>query len=276
MTVLKRCALCQRVKEESQFRYIKYFQKRRSICKRCEAAERKKHKRAVEKHVREHGVTPGILERIQKETTARASNQARVMVLNKLSRSTRIRYHVSKVILLLCYCVLFPLVFLSLLALWASIGNGISSVSIEIFLAVGITAIITAIVYKPVRSVNYQISTQYAAIFEPLFREALLKRIEYETFYRSTEWHILRQTFLRSRKGTAGRCSCDFCRKTIWRQRDITVDHIKPRSKFPQLAMSIDNLSLACRRPEESTDSRLRLWLRSSGVPCSRVRCYSH
>jgi HNH endonuclease len=179
------------------------------------------------------------------------------MVLNKLSRATRIRYHVSKVILLLCYCVLFPLVFLSLLALWASIGNGVSSVSIEIFLALGITAIITVIVYKPVRSVNYQISTQYAAIFEPLFREALLKRIEYETFYRSTEWHILRQTFLRSRKETAGRCSCDFCRKTIWRQRDITVDHIKPRSKFPQLAMSIDNLSLACRRCNSSKGSKL-------------------
>ena len=51
MPNLKRCRRCQKIKKESQFRYIKVFRKRRSICKRCEALERHKRKRLVEKHV---------------------------------------------------------------------------------------------------------------------------------------------------------------------------------------------------------------------------------
>jgi 5-methylcytosine-specific restriction endonuclease McrA len=257
MTELKRCARCQQIKKESQFRYIKYFQKRRSICKRCEAVERQGRKRAVEKHVREHGVTPGILERIQRETNGQAEKQARVMILNKLSQATRIRYHVSKVILPLCYFVLFVLIVPSLLVLWVLITKGVSSDFFEIFLALGVAAIITAILYRPVHSVDRQISTQYASIREHVFREILLKRIEYEQFYRSAEWQILRLSFLRTRKRTQGSYICDFCRNTIWRSRDITVDHIKPRSKFPGLAMSLDNLLLACRRCNSSKGNKL-------------------
>jgi 5-methylcytosine-specific restriction endonuclease McrA len=43
----------------------------------------------------------------------------------------------------------------------------------------------------------------------------------------------------------------------IWLQRDITVDHAKPRSKFPELAMSIDNLLLACRKCNSSKGGKL-------------------
>jgi len=39
---LKLCRQCWEVKKESQFRYIKYFGKWRTICKSCESRERQK------------------------------------------------------------------------------------------------------------------------------------------------------------------------------------------------------------------------------------------
>ena len=40
---------------------------------------------------------------------------------------------------------------------------------------------------------------------------------------------------------------CAECGHRILKNNDITVDHIKPRSKYPELSLKIENLRVLCR-----------------------------
>jgi 5-methylcytosine-specific restriction endonuclease McrA len=62
-----------------------------------------------------------------------------------------------------------------------------------------------------------------------------------ENFYRSMKWRQLRYLALRN---TDGRCqACGACAADGVKMH---VDHIKPRSRFPELALSLDNLTVLC------------------------------
>ena len=61
-------------------------------------------------------------------------------------------------------------------------------------------------------------------------------------FYSSPEWNMIRKQVIQEK----GRV-CAECGRRIKQNDDITVDHIKPRSKFPDLALNIENLRVLCR-----------------------------
>jgi len=62
-------------------------------------------------------------------------------------------------------------------------------------------------------------------------------------FYDSPEWLAARYEVL---KASRGRCSC--CGEGPTQENPLHVDHIKPRSKFPELALAIANLQVLCKR----------------------------
>jgi len=74
------------------------------------------------------------------------------------------------------------------------------------------------------------------AAFKPTTR-----RSAYDGFYESREWKELRYRVL-ERHGTNCQC-CGAGRKT---GAVVHVDHIKPRSKYPELALEFDNLQVLC------------------------------
>ena len=61
------------------------------------------------------------------------------------------------------------------------------------------------------------------------------------SFYRSREWKAIRYQALAA---AGGRCAC--CGTTASSGAVLHVDHIKPRSKFPELALDITNLQVLC------------------------------
>ena len=65
---------------------------------------------------------------------------------------------------------------------------------------------------------------------------------ERESFYSSPEWKLLRDKVIREE----GKL-CSDCRTMIKRDVDVTVDHVLPRSKYPDLALKRDNLRVLCR-----------------------------
>lgn len=73
-------------------------------------------------------------------------------------------------------------------------------------------------------------------------------------FYRSREWLELRYRVLRNYEG---KCMC--CGQSPKKNKVILhVDHIKPRSKFPELELQYDNLQIlcaACNRGKSNKDS---------------------
>lgn len=65
---------------------------------------------------------------------------------------------------------------------------------------------------------------------------------ETEDFYHSIEWRALRYQILRERKAI-----CDCCGATAASSgRPLHVDHIKPRSMYPELELDKLNLQILC------------------------------
>ena len=62
-----------------------------------------------------------------------------------------------------------------------------------------------------------------------------------DNFYLSDEWRSVRYEALR-RHG--GMCQC--CGKRPTLRLSLHVDHIKPRSRFPHLALDVNNLQVLC------------------------------
>jgi hypothetical protein len=60
-------------------------------------------------------------------------------------------------------------------------------------------------------------------------------------FYGSDEWRRIRYDAL---KLHGGRCQC--CGAAPTRQAPLHVDHIKPRSRFPELELALNNLQVLC------------------------------
>lgn len=60
-------------------------------------------------------------------------------------------------------------------------------------------------------------------------------------FYESREWRELRY---RALKASDGRCQC--CGRSPSHGIVLHVDHIKPKSKFPRLALAFSNLQVLC------------------------------
>ncbi len=65
---------------------------------------------------------------------------------------------------------------------------------------------------------------------------------ERDRFYSSSEWQALRAQVIRE-DGSV----CSLCRRSIKPGEDLTVDHIRPRSRFPDLALSRANMQVLCR-----------------------------
>ena len=84
-----------------------------------------------------------------------------------------------------------------------------------------------------------------AAVSARLMALAQLRRDEIaarEAFYGSSEWRQVRAAVIRAQ---GARCAS--CGRSIRNQIDVTVDHIRPRSKHPQLALAVENLQVLCR-----------------------------
>lgn len=63
-----------------------------------------------------------------------------------------------------------------------------------------------------------------------------------KAFYQSEAWMALRYEVLKKSKG-----ACECCGATpLSSGKPLHVDHIKPRSKFPELALEITNLQVLC------------------------------
>jgi hypothetical protein len=67
------------------------------------------------------------------------------------------------------------------------------------------------------------------------------RRIPAETFYKSPEWRAVRYSALRASNGR-----CVLCGAPAAVGAPLHVDHIKPRSLFPDLALDPTNLQVLC------------------------------
>lgn len=101
---------------------------------------------------------------------------------------------------------------------------------------------------------NYPKAEGHVVLFEQFRREQAQRQQaakEAETFYRSREWRRLRyQAF--QRYGN----KCCVCGRGANDGMVMHVDHIKPRSLYPHLALDIANLQIMCNECNVSKGNR--------------------
>ena len=69
-----------------------------------------------------------------------------------------------------------------------------------------------------------------------------------DNFYNSTDWRHLRAKFFKKNP--------KYC-KNCGKSSNLQVDHIKPRSKFPELALEYSNLQILCQRCNSSKGNKI-------------------
>ena len=85
----------------------------------------------------------------------------------------------------------------------------------------------------------------------------------WSAFYDTPQWHVLRKATLR-RYGFR----CQKCGAT---NTELHVDHIRPRSRFPKLAMDPDNLQVLCRACNYAKRGRIADYRHGQVVPPQRI-----
>ena len=93
-------------------------------------------------------------------------------------------------------------------------------------------------------------------------KPSAFKRISSEDFYLTPEWRGLRYQALLKNDGR-----CELCGRCKHDGVMLHVDHIRPRSKFPKLALALENLQVLCEdcnvgksNVDDSDWRRLDLW----------------
>jgi len=139
---------------------------------------------------------------------------------------------------------------------FVSISSGISAIMVSNEKAIiGILSIMQAFIIFTVIAILMVVGDRIQAnenakrmsIVNTRLEELALERQkiidETNVFYASSEWRLVREMAIKEQ----GRI-CRECGRPIRNDYDLTIDHIKPRSKFPELALDKSNLQIQCLR----------------------------
>lgn len=229
---MRTCEACGKTKPASQF-----WQNARR-CRKCvaRAAAKSRRQRTKDWYSRvkkEYGLSVGISEkRFQKESD-KALQKAKSIVPRTTRDDLSVAVGVYGMIagpfgcLFLIIGEIFLDVHLGLLEWLCIIASG--------FLALFMAGKLSA-------PRNAALDDVRAALLKERLKLAEVELLEYIRFYTTSDWRTLRARVIR-RDGKV----CQKCGMVIRNKRDVTVDHIKPRSRFPDLALEISNLQVLCR-----------------------------
>lgn len=243
----KKCTRCSNQLSLENYVYIQWFDSYSKECKQCTEEIRKiqleSDQNYKKDYIKTHGVTPKVALKLGKKFNKQAQEKATDDVLSSLPRINLKKYNISLLArkLTIAPFTLWPLILVILssyiglkLAMYFTLGFSILSLLI-FFLLIQQWAV-------PVESKIFEIRKQIAS---RLYDQELQRRAETRSFYSSTEWRTLRNYYLNSIPGNFYHCT--YCKKEL-KKGEIQIDHIKPRSKFPELRLALSNLTTSCQR----------------------------
>ena len=249
----KFCGGCGKGKSLDDFRYIKYFDSYRTICIACESREKKARKLERLKHIKKHGVTRGALGVINFSAHRNARKEAENIIFSKLPREIKEKYESVKKLKSIDSFMGYPTFFA---ALYIFIEFNLFFCVLVILSKILFTIkIVTPSINEHVLPIENKIKVELESIFKRLKKIEVEKKIKSDRFYSSSEWIHIREEYLRTQPKKSGYYQCFYCKEYILND-DVTVDHIKPRSKYPELGLDIKNLEVACRPCNSSKGDR--------------------
>lgn len=246
---IKTCAECLNDKQISSFRYIKRFKSHRRICRRCEGKFRRSEAKRKRQFIAENGYSEGVLYSLVGKATELSQKYAYEKVFSSSKKYQRIAFKIYPIISI----IVFLNIVKGVVTLRLSQDAEIFGYEVFSLLVVLPAQIAYSKFYFKIRSKLNSISRSK---YPDFFAKVKMERVEYETFYRTQEWKHVRQIVLREHKRKNNRYVCHLCNREVLNS-DLTVDHIKPRSKYPSLALQKDNLAVAHRSCNSSKGVKL-------------------
>ena len=138
------------------------------------------------------------------------------------------------------------IIFLAVIILWLTIWTSPQHAAFP-----AICALIGFIIHRVFSDKHTEEKTKRDGLaksrLEELARDRQKKIDEMKAFYASSEWRLVREKVIQEQGRACQNCGCK-----ILNDYYLTVDHIKPRSKFPELALDKSNLQVLCRKCNSS------------------------
>ena len=214
-----RCSKCGRRKR------VKYVPKS-NLCRDCAAKNRRKVENTAIQLEKNLIVTKMVEKRFTKKAEKEIPLSKAEIIGENISRWGTILFWVTSYFVARAFYTEWTGLFWLVLLGWGFAGTFGSIYIVDLVLA------------KPRKERAERIRLKIVELAE----ERKRKIEEAEQFYSSPEWNIIRKQVIKQK----GRV-CAECGRRIIRNNDITVDHIKPRSKYPDLTLKIENLRVLCR-----------------------------
>lgn len=228
-----RCTVCGRIQ------HLKYVPSRynptRYVCRRCSAKTRRRVPNELVSISDDVVITEAVRKRLRKKAETEIPNGIEALE-NKIQSGMMIFFVITAFILT-------PLLFDGY-----SGGSWLFGLGWGLGLPFFINFIVLDHVFaKPKKERNEKIQLRVQELAEDRKREIAARK----QVYSAPEWDKLRKQVIKEN----GR-HCAQCRKLIQVDDDLTVDHIRPISIYPDLAFVRENLQVLCRKCNSAKSNR--------------------
>ena len=224
MSSMRTCPSCGATKAESAF----WHSARR--CRSCVAKERSEHVRGERASIQQRfGTRTSVSGRRLRHLEKDARHQAETHI-----PATSVD-HIGTVFIVLAPVCLFAGIFLT--------------DESPVFLLLGVVSafVVGSVGVRLQAPREAALSSRASVTLRNAVRVVDQQQQVYEEFYRTADWRNVRRDVIK-RDGAI----CRRCGQRIHEPNDVTVDHIRPRSKHPHLAFAMSNLQVLCRRCNSS------------------------
>lgn len=103
--------------------------------------------------------------------------------------------------------------------------------------------------YEKEENEKIQLKVKISECVKHIMGEGFLLFVLSDDFYNSTDWRRIRNKVLLTNENKCVKCGTD---------NNLTVDHILPRSKFPEKALDISNTQILCLNCNSAKGNRLK------------------
>ena len=219
------CSICGRRKS------VKYVPTS-TLCRTCAVKQRRPKNNDLTALSNGLVVTSGVQERLeqQSEATLPGSQAERDIAFGAAVE----RWTVPVLVILA----------VAILVVWGNVNSETVGIGmfLTIFLVCGGYLSVNAVIDFSLKDARETHRQRVNARTLELARERENRLHEQRTFYSSPEWQMLRLQVIEQEGKRCARCGI-----RIKVPSDVTVDHIRPRSKYPHLALDKSNLQVLCR-----------------------------
>ena len=250
-----RCKTCGVIKGKNSFTYSPYYKRRLFKCKSCVKSSRRLKKKQRLEEIKRYGISSQVEKNIEKRARSRAEKEVNSKLNALLCQKFLPRLKVYNSIfpyILIAHFWVIPYLFMA----------STNPEKLKFYEVLSILALVDTLWFLGTSSIRRLKHVKESLVTKRYFKylRVLTKdRKETPKFYSTSEWRDLRIIFITKMKKN-GKLTCSYCNVSM-RECTVHVDHIKPRSVHPELAMDLNNLAISCHKCNSSKGAKsLSAW----------------